>query len=158
MRQRLDHIACGNLRIGQRFWNRADSAARHAFAPERFDQRSNRPRAQHFGKRRSQFFVVRDPAGVRLIARVSPKSLQIKRGAEPLPLPVISNGEHDNAIRGFVGVVRRDRHVPVAGARRHFTRGEVPAGLVREKRRNGVEQAHIDELSAIRPSAREQRK
>ena len=119
MRHGLDHRAREDLRIVERFGDRTHGAARHAGRAQFLDE-SDRARAARWPRQRSarsSSYARTRPA---LVAKRASAASPVRPSvaAERLPLRVVADGQHQHAVSGIERVVRRDRRVTVAGARR----------------------------------------
>ena len=73
-------------------------------------------------------------------------------------LAIIADGDGERPIRGLEHFVRHERRVTVAHAARHGPRHDVRAGLIRQRRQQGRQQRHLDELPLPRRVAMPQRR
>ena len=89
--------------------------------------------------------------------RIGGERLQSDNLAQPTPLLVVPDGEHQRAVGRVERVVRRDRRMPIAHAARRLPLGEHDPGLISEQRRDRVEHRHVHVLPLAGRVPREQR-
>jgi uncharacterized protein YggE len=89
--------------------------------------------------------------------RIGGERLQSGSLAQPAPLLVVSDGEHQRAVGRVERVVRRDRRVSVAHAARRLALGEHDPGLIGEQRSDRVEHRYVHVLPVPGRVPREQR-
>ena len=82
---------------------------------------------------------------------------QPRNRAEPAPLIVVADREHEVAVRRREGFIGNDARVTVAEARGYFAAGEIIPGLVGQQRGDRVQHRQVDFLAATGTLAREQR-
>ena len=154
---RDDHRPLDDLRVRVDLGQIADGAARHARRLELGQPLRRRPGPQPLDEQRAELAARRHPVPVGPEARVVGERVEAEHAAEGAPELVVAGRDDQVAVGRLQRLVRRDRRVPVAQARRGRPGGEVDAGLVGEQRGDGVEHPDVDELPAARAVAGEER-
>ena len=147
VRHRDDHAALTDLRVGENLGELVYRTARYIGDLQNLEPVRLVLGREHRLEHRRQRLTILDAPGGRAEARIVRQPRLADRGAEALPLQVVSDRQHDQSIRALKCPRRRTAGADVAPARRGPARDQVLHTPVAESRHHRIEQRDIDVLS-----------
>lgn len=141
-----DHLTRQRLRVAERLQHVVNGPARHTLLVQRRQPMRPRPGAEALAEDRLELLQVRHAVGAGDEARIGGELARVERFQHQQPMLLVGAADHEPAVGGLEGLVRRVERMGRAHRARRGARGERDSGLPIGLHQRGLVERGLDPL------------